>query len=188
MKFLYFFTILGILALVSACSQLPEEEKAHFRIAEEDNRIRFKGKGASAGMMLMSSMGPTGIAIGVAIDEGIAKKINAAFESEGENIVGACESGITPELTKRLLNVITEPELVITELTFVNQPGEIDHAVLDMVWHYKSREGVLALRYADTVEDGVRPRYELEALKQNGRLSSEAIQLACRTLALFLGK
>jgi hypothetical protein len=39
------------------------------------DRISFKGKGAGAGIALMSSMGPVGIAIGVAIDEGIAKNI-----------------------------------------------------------------------------------------------------------------
>lgn len=39
------------------------------------DRISFQGKGAGAGIALMSSMGPVGIAIGVAIDEGIAKEI-----------------------------------------------------------------------------------------------------------------
>lgn len=39
------------------------------------DRISFQGKGAGAGIALMSSMGPVGIAIGVAIDEGIAKDI-----------------------------------------------------------------------------------------------------------------
>lgn len=39
------------------------------------DRISFQGKGAGAGIALMSSMGPVGIAIGVAIDEGIAKDL-----------------------------------------------------------------------------------------------------------------
>jgi hypothetical protein len=39
------------------------------------DRISFQGKGAGAGIALMSSMGSVGIAIGVAIDEGIAKDI-----------------------------------------------------------------------------------------------------------------
>jgi hypothetical protein len=39
------------------------------------DRISFQGKGAGAGIALMSSMGLVGIAIGVAIDEGIAKDI-----------------------------------------------------------------------------------------------------------------
>lgn len=39
------------------------------------DRISFQGKGAGAGMALMSTMGPVGIALGVAIDEGIAKDI-----------------------------------------------------------------------------------------------------------------
>jgi hypothetical protein len=39
------------------------------------DRISFQGKGAGAGIALISSMGPVGIALGVAIHEGIAKDI-----------------------------------------------------------------------------------------------------------------
>lgn len=48
--------------------------------AKEPGRIRFEGKGAGAGIMLMSAMGPAGIAIGIAIDEGIAKDIQKTAE------------------------------------------------------------------------------------------------------------
>ena len=49
----------------------------------EPDRLRFSGKGAGAGMMLMSSMGPSGIAIGIAIDEGIGKDIENSLFAKG---------------------------------------------------------------------------------------------------------
>jgi len=52
---------------------------------ENQDRIRFTGKGAGAGMMMSASMGAMGIAIGVAIDEGIAKEIHESFIASGNN-------------------------------------------------------------------------------------------------------
>lgn len=49
-------------------------------------RINFFGKGAGAGMMMMGSMGPMGIAIGVAIDEGIAKDIRNALTASTHSV------------------------------------------------------------------------------------------------------
>jgi hypothetical protein len=65
----------------SGCTSLPflsdtpvEKTPVEIHYTSPD-RISFQGKGAGAGIALMSSMGPVGIAIGVAIDEGIAKDI-----------------------------------------------------------------------------------------------------------------
>ena len=45
------------------------------------DRVQFSGKGSAAGMMMSSSMGLMGIAIGIAIDEGIAKDIATTAEA-----------------------------------------------------------------------------------------------------------
>lgn len=62
------------------------------------NRLRFSGKGAGAGMMLMSSMGATGIAVGIAIDEGIGKDIEGSLRTEGfyfqADLLSALESAL----------------------------------------------------------------------------------------------
>jgi hypothetical protein len=42
--------------------------------------LYFTGKGAAAGMMMDSLLGGTGVAIGIAIDEGIAKDIAVAIQ------------------------------------------------------------------------------------------------------------
>lgn len=60
----------------SGCSSfsLSDQKAIEIHYTSPD-RISFQGKGAGAGMALMSTMGPVGIALGVAIDEGIAKDI-----------------------------------------------------------------------------------------------------------------
>lgn len=69
---------------MGACSISPPAPSIPYSLAFDDpQRIRFQGKGAAAGMMMSSSMGPMGIAIGVAIDEGIAKDIQAAADKAG---------------------------------------------------------------------------------------------------------
>lgn len=70
--------------LLSACSSLPFSFNDPVEITySSPDRIGFQGKGAGAGIALMSSMGPVGIAIGVAIDEGIAKDIRANAATGG---------------------------------------------------------------------------------------------------------
>lgn len=53
----------------------------------DSTRLRFSGKGAGAGMMLMSTMGAAGVAIGIAIDEGIAKEINTGLLDVEFNVI-----------------------------------------------------------------------------------------------------
>ena len=54
-------------------------------IYSSPDRISFQGKGAGAGMALMATMGPVGIALGVAIDEGIAKDIRETAKAGNVN-------------------------------------------------------------------------------------------------------
>jgi len=79
--------ILTMLFLVSCTSAVGNKQTLALNISVSDpDRMRFYGKGAGAGMMLTSSMGPMGIAIGVAIDEGIGKDIDEAAVKVGFNI------------------------------------------------------------------------------------------------------
>jgi len=82
MDFIYRFAHVLVLSLLVGCStsDVSPESELLVDIAEPD-RIRFEGKGSAAGFMLSGSMGPMGIAIGVAIDEGISKEIQSAADS-----------------------------------------------------------------------------------------------------------
>lgn len=73
---LCFFLILLPLVLIS-CVTTPGDRSVLVDVNDPD-RIRFSGKGSAAGIMLMGAMGPMGIAIGAAIDEGIGKEISVA--------------------------------------------------------------------------------------------------------------
>jgi hypothetical protein len=74
--------VAGCLSVLFACqspaqlvsSPVTEVEQIDIQFAQPKH-IVFQGKGAGAGIALMSTMGPMGIALGVAIDEGIAKDI-----------------------------------------------------------------------------------------------------------------
>lgn len=82
-----FVFIVGLISTSLACSIVSFKNKAEIIVqVDEPARIRFSGKGAGAGMMLSSSMGPMGIAIGVAIDEGIGKEINETAVQGGFTI------------------------------------------------------------------------------------------------------
>lgn len=66
------------ICLVTACAHRPARTVS---IEYGDRQtLFFTGKGAAAGMMMDAFMGGAGVAIGIAIDEGIAKDIAAAIQ------------------------------------------------------------------------------------------------------------
>jgi|GEM_PF-1381801 len=77
--------LVGILLFVVSCTSLQNHDDRRVQVKVPE-RLHFSGKGAGAGMMLMSSLGAAGIAIGVAIDEGIAKDIAATLNTASVNV------------------------------------------------------------------------------------------------------
>lgn len=72
--------------LVTGCSILqPTVENQVVVSYTQPDRITFEGKGAGAAFALMATMGPVGAALGVAIDEGIAKDIRETAEQGDVN-------------------------------------------------------------------------------------------------------
>ncbi|WP_141685314.1 hypothetical protein [Pseudoalteromonas luteoviolacea] len=61
--------------LVSGCS-VPLKQ---LQMDAEFPEVSYVGRGTSAGPMLMGAMGPMGIAVGIAIDEGIGRDIERAL-------------------------------------------------------------------------------------------------------------
>lgn len=98
--FLRVFAIFCGLFVLGACSSFtckPLVPEVTIVMPDPD-RIRFSGKGAGAGMMLMSSLGPAGIAIGVAIDEGIGKTISATATAEDIDFAQLISDGFRQKL------------------------------------------------------------------------------------------
>ncbi|TMP31796.1 hypothetical protein CWB99_00275 [Pseudoalteromonas rubra] len=121
--------IFVMLVLLSACSSVPQAPMVNSELP----KVTYKGRGAAAGPMLVGAMGPVGIAVGFAIDEGIAKEIGSALK----------ESQVQGE--KELANVIAEqfPEassVKMLSLDFKAQRGNDDFAFATVELRFRSKE------------------------------------------------
>lgn len=94
---------------ITGCAASNAEETSLLVVFSEPDRIQFQGKGAGAGIALMSTMGPVGIALGVAIDEGIAKDIRSSASAAGFDMPAM----ITAEIVRQNLS---ERVLIADEL------------------------------------------------------------------------
>lgn len=72
-----------ISVFLMACVQI-NVEKVDVRLGDRTT-LYFTGRGAAAGIMMDSLLGGTGVAIGIAIDEGIAKDISTAILANNPN-------------------------------------------------------------------------------------------------------
>lgn len=99
-------------------------------VVSEPDRIRFKGKGAGAGMMMAGTMGPMGIAIGVAIDEGIGKDIDGTAREGNVEIKTLLREAAEAALDKPghpLARIEADTiQIVVERYGFVTASGEGD--------------------------------------------------------------
>ena len=104
------FMFLVVIGLLSGCSSKPNS-KAVISLPE---KLTFTGKGSAAGFALMGVMGPTGIAIGAAIDVGICKEIQSL------NDPSLLRKGLE-NLVARYNNragIVNIQKLIITDIAF----------------------------------------------------------------------
>lgn len=84
-KYTFGFLISSIFFTLASCSVISPLPS--YTITKPQNpTISFTGRGAASGPILMGAMGPSGIAVGLAIDVGIAKDIEKYGFKEGLNI------------------------------------------------------------------------------------------------------
>lgn len=121
-----------VIVVVGCSVNSSKQDKLELIVAVvEPDRIRFAGKGAGAGMMLMSSMGPMGIAIGVAIDEGIGKDIDEnarSLDFDMREIFSAAlqqqwQRAAQKSVSKNFDNTMS---VTIERYGFITQAGEND--------------------------------------------------------------
>jgi hypothetical protein len=179
--FLFVFLWLG------ACSNLQRTPVVPYSVVIDDpQRLRFQGKGAAAGMMMSSSMGPMGIAIGVAIDEGIAKDLQLALDRSGCRLDSLVDRAFEQALSRHNHLAIKESpaspskEVVtiqIRRIGFIVLPGEVDNVFAEIKAQLIYRGGQQDLDFPPEAE---RAEYSaaLELLKNNGQLSCELLQKA----------
>jgi hypothetical protein len=150
---------------------------------QEGQRLSYSGKGAGAGVMLAGTMGPMGIAIGAAIDVGIAKKIEEQALQANFDLRNVIEEAFESAATPGDLNV------TVLRYGFENAQAHDDIVdpvtpFLELEIAYDCRggcENVHSLRVPNGVSDLEEcsvPTFPLEALKINGSMTVEAFQRA----------
>lgn len=90
-------SVLIVATLVSGCSSLFLDADLKQVCLSESFDIQYAGNGSAMGMMMSSSMGPMGIAIGVAIDEGKEKKIKQLLVQDEQSLAAGISYSLNRE-------------------------------------------------------------------------------------------
>ncbi len=115
-------------------------------------------------MMLMSSMGPMGIAIGVAIDEGIAKEIDGEARESGFDIKDVLSRAFQKNSSILSINTLT-----IEGYGFISRSGGDDPVAAQLHVYIVSDDGRrLSVKYPEDFERGAIKLTPLELIKTDG--------------------
>lgn len=191
------FSVLVLTVSLISCS-LNKASNDHFEVktnVSEPSKVRFAGKGAGAGMMLMSSMGPMGIAIGVAIDEGIANDIDKTAKMSGfdieTSVLQTLSSTLKAKAQKSAFKAqsVNEITIEISRYGFVLQPGGDDlvTAQLHLSISLNDQEW-LKVKYPEQLTEQQRKEIKtetLELVKSDGQVIEELFVKALKNIVIF---
>lgn len=201
MKYLFYFRILFstlILVFVSGCSLISSQEKAGNLdiVFDTKEELSFEGKGAGAGIALMSTMGPMGMAIGVAIDAGIAKDLNESLNKSPTNLnTILIQEGslyfdnvsIIDESVKQAQN----HQLIISKMGFHTVSGKNDPACMKIEATFVNKDGVKKkISYPDLTDDKKNEciAAPLSDLKSNSDLIADTVRQSIAQLLRSIQK
>jgi len=161
-------------------------------VSDNANSIKYSGKGAGAGAMLMSSMGPVGVAIGLAIDEGIGKDIHRSLIHDGFNVEStastAIKSGVKIACSESGISLIDceigALEVLIEKLAFRAKPGDSDSVLADV--SLTIRRSHFTKRIDSKLADRcIESSNTLEAVKSNGSIAAELLSICLSELVVI---
>jgi hypothetical protein len=174
-----------ILAGCASTHKMPVEVKTG-----ERSNLAFTGKGAAAGIMMDAYMGGAGVAIGIAIDEGIAKDIatNLAKYPSGFSITSLVEKNLLAESknqysikrdSTKTSRTIAATQIVIDTYGFRTFPGEGDKVTPWLKIRFINNTNNMLLTYPDDFQSP--QTLELADAKTNPELTfgqlNNAVQL-----------
>lgn len=165
-----FFLVSIFIFSLNACTNTKPSQTVALSIeVSEPDRMRFHGKGAGAGMMLMSSMGPMGIAVGVAIDEGIGKDIDESAREAGFSVQDILQTAINQQ-AQRKPNLDPAPlTLRVDRYGFVTRAGEGDPVVPQLhLTHISASGKETSYHYPEMFSDNELPTISLDTAKSSG--------------------
>ncbi|MEY8199828.1 MAG: hypothetical protein RPS47_11360 [Colwellia sp.] len=181
MLFKYIVAI-SLISQISACSiftSQPAPKKTIKMEFSEPNRIQFQGKGAGAGIALMGVMGPMGISLGVAIDEGIAKDIRKAIAKEVGNIDAFLLAELDRNLAANDVKIVAQssaskyPILKIKKIGFKIINGSTDATSAEWRIELTTALGkTTTVNYPNDFDKSTIKTYVLAALKVDGKLGA----------------
>lgn len=180
---------LTLIFSLSACSLFTPNQNAktvsiHW---EEPQKLYFSGKGAGAGMALMSTMGPMGMAIGVAIDEGIGKDIAKAQAATGVSIQELVSTS-APEnsFTWKTQQDAEHADFVIKRIEFKLVRGGKNDATAVHIKLVDQRDEVeRTINYPDDIANHTAANFPLEILKKDGVKTNQLLIEAFEKIMLL---
>lgn len=173
------FIFLSLLLSLSACSLFSPKTADTLTVYwEAPQKIYFQGKGAGAGMALMSTMGPMGMAIGVAIDEGIAKDIAKAQQETNKTVQQLFNEQASGQNITWHQDEESQSDLRIKRLEFRIVPGGDDLTAVEIeVVDQRSAEAV-TIKYPNDFSELKASSYPLADLKKDGSKTNLLIEEA----------
>lgn len=136
--------------------------------------LYFTGKGAAAGIMMDAYLGGAGVAIGIAIDEGIAKDIAAAIQKVNPEF--DIRKLVQEQLVVASDVVVTKnwQSLVIEKYGFKVVEGDVVNPVLELTVNCKGGAETINFERDPANSD----KAELELIKKDGEIGLNLLQQA----------
>lgn len=180
MKYFILINLFGLLISASGCSLMQATPDKTLHVNWQDpQKFYFQGKGAGAGMALMSTMGAMGMAIGVAIDDGISKEISKTQQTSGKTIEDLLyEVTTTSNVHIKWQNTKSNslPSLTIERIEFNIVRGDNDATGVKIKALYTDKDSnQKQLNYPKDIPDYIAPSFPLEQLKTNNKLANELL-------------
>lgn len=178
------FSIAAAVVLLASCAQVSHTDHIAYQAPD---RVKFQGKGAGAGIALMSTMGPVGIALGVAIDEGIAKSIDENARQHNVDLVEEFRKRLAAEMGTALsvrAGQMQFPLIKVTHLGFkVVDASANDASSAELIIEYqKDASSTQTLNFPGKETTGL-TTYPLEQIKQDAEAARVLVQNAATALS-----
>lgn len=171
-----FISILIISFLVGCASNVAQFIPVTYGDRET---LYFTGRGAAAGIMMDAYMGGAGVAIGIAIDEGIAKDIFSALLANNPKFsMVALVGGVLREQEKKGVSITDLKSVVIDKYGFQSAPDDKVSPLLEM--QFVCNSGVL--QKVKLIPDENVASITFEQSKTNGALLEKQLRAAVDVL------
>mgnify|MGYP007002579102 CR=1 FL=1 len=136
-------------------------------------------------MMLMSSMGPMGMAVGVAIDVGIGKDIHETAVAGGVDVIDILKTSLLTSLNETPNHGITSLDIKIEKYGFKTTPGENAPCVVDVELSYSINGSEWQAINSGEVYNqasNFAPTRSLEVLKSDAKPTKRLFELFAKEL------